>query len=62
MGRDLGYYNEGKKGEGLNEFTWKGKGSNGQYLPNGIYFYEIRAYNLSFKGKIYSILVAINID
>lgn len=52
MGRVIGHYTTGKKEEGINEFIWSGKNADGQNIPNGIYFYEIKAGNQSFKNKI----------
>lgn len=52
VGRSISTHLVGKKEEGLNEFIWNGKTSAGLNLPNGIYFYEIKAGGQSFKSKI----------
>ncbi len=52
LGKTILSQSEGKKDAGMNEFNWSGKNKNGQAVPNGIYFYNIKAGNHSFKDKI----------
>jgi hypothetical protein len=51
-GRVITRHELGKKEEGFYEFIWKAKNSNGQTLPDGIYFYRIKAKDQHYTGKI----------
>jgi len=39
-------------GDGFNEYTWDGAGSNGKKVSSGVYFYKIQINGNSLTGKI----------
>lgn len=52
LGRKISTNNTGKQTEGIKEFIWNGKSDSGDLLPQGVYFYSIRAGEQVFDGKI----------
>lgn len=52
LGRVIFTQNEGKKDSGMHEFKWNSKTSTGQPVPNGVYFFNIKAGEYSFKDKM----------
>ncbi|MBK6523796.1 MAG: T9SS type A sorting domain-containing protein [Sphingobacteriaceae bacterium] len=52
LGKQIAVYDQGKKERGSHEFIWNSKNKNGQTLPNGVYFYTLKAGDQTFKDKI----------
>ncbi|MBK7817516.1 MAG: T9SS type A sorting domain-containing protein [Sphingobacteriaceae bacterium] len=52
LGKQIAVYDQGKKERGSHEFIWNSKNKNGQALPNGVYFYTLKAGDQTFKDKI----------
>jgi hypothetical protein len=50
LGRPVATFEEGGKSEGLHEFVWEES-----KVPPGIYFYKIKANDLTFKSKLIKI-------
>jgi hypothetical protein len=52
LGKQVAIFDQGKKEKGSHEFIWNSKNKNGQTVPNGVYFYTLKAGEASFKDKI----------
>lgn len=52
LGRSITTFNTGKQTEGINQFIWNGKDDRNNDLPNGVYFYKIRAGENTCIGKL----------
>jgi len=52
MGEEVETIQNGYLNAGSHSLSWFGKDQNGNKVPSGVYFYEVRSDNRTAKGKM----------
>ena len=52
MGEEVETIQNGYLNAGSQSLSWFGKDQNGNKVPSGVYFYEVRSDNRTAKGKM----------